>query len=88
MEKDKLSATFVGECYINGYGRKLYKKGFLLENVRNENGEILFEKVKVTKNKSFENIDAGEVVTFLAEVKDKTLSDIRIISIDRNKEDI
>ena len=46
MNKSKFYATYNGECYVEGYGRKLYKKGIELINVTDCNGEIIIKKTR------------------------------------------
>lgn len=61
MEKQRFTATFSGHCYIKSYGRKFYKKGYSLTDIRDEQGNQIPDQ-KISLIKAFDII------------KDKTIS--------------
>ena len=54
MNKIKMYATYNGQCYVNGYGRKLYKRGVELINIKECNGNVVVEKERKTITKALE----------------------------------
>ena len=36
MKKSNFTATYKGQCYIKGYGKRLYKKGVELTNIKDD----------------------------------------------------
>ena len=75
MSRENMTAVFGGECYIDGYGRKLYIKGYLLKDVINEKGEKIYGRVRVPKNKELSVLVEGDEFIFSAEVDDNALLD-------------
>jgi hypothetical protein len=80
VNKQKITAIYCGECYDKGYGRKLYKKAILLKDVKDEKGNILFEKVKVSKTKSLSNLTTGQKITILANVTNEKINYVTLVS--------
>ena len=54
MNKSKFYATYNGQCYIKGYGRKFYKRGIELINIEDCNGKIVIEKARNNLTKALE----------------------------------
>lgn len=84
MEKQKFTATFGGSCYIKGYGRKLYKHGFALNDIA-QNGNIVLKKASVSKTKAFDVIDVvasvGKTISFDAILNGDTVQYISNIEV-------
>ena len=75
MSRENMTAVFGGECYIDGYGRKLYTKGYLLKDVTNEKGERIYGRVRIPKNKELSILVEGDEFVFSAEVDGNALLD-------------
>lgn len=52
--KEKFYATYDGQCYVAGYGRKLYKRGISLVNVTDCNGNIVIKRIGKALTKALE----------------------------------
>lgn len=67
MNKQKFTAIFGGSCYIKGYGRKMYKHGYILNDIA-QNGNIVLSKASVSKTKAFDVLDVatstGKTISF------------------------
>ena len=77
MNKLKFYAIYNGQCYIKGYGRKIYKKGIELIDVKDCNGEIVTEKLNMALNKALEkclDFAAGTEIKFDAILNNNKLS--------------
>lgn len=77
MDKAKFYAVYNGQCYIKGYGRKLYKKGVNLINVTDYNGKIIAEKINVALTKALEkcsDLTSGTQIEFEANLMDGKIS--------------
>lgn len=79
MAKQKLTMKFSGECYVKAYGRKLYKKGVILKNIRDEQGNTFFEEIKVSKTSALTDLEVGKTYEIEAEVVGDTLKNIKIL---------
>lgn len=79
MAKQKLTMEFSGECYIKAYGRKLYKKGVILKNIRDEQSNTFFEEIKVSKTSALTDLEVGKTYEIEAEVVGDTLKNIKIL---------
>ena len=69
MDKSKFYATYNGQSYANGYGRKFYKKGVKLINVEDCKGKVVIEKVNITMTKALEkclDLTKGTKIEFKA----------------------
>lgn len=84
MNKQKFTATFGGGCYIKGYGRKLYKQGYVLNDIA-QNGNIVLSKASVSKTKAFDVLDvatsAGKTISFDAVLNGDTVQYISNIEV-------
>lgn len=83
MEKQKFTATFNGSCYINAYGRKFYKKGYSLINIKDEKGNKIPDQ-KISQIKSFDIIadkSAKQNIEFEAKFDGNKLSYISNVKI-------
>ena len=79
MNKSKFYAIYNGECYIEGYGRKLYKKGIELINVTDCNGKIIIEKTRKNLTKALEKcltLERGTKIEFEAVLTENEISHI------------
>ena len=77
MNKTKFYATYNGQCYIKGYGRKLYKKGVNLINIKDCTGNVVVENTNKTLTKALEKclvLSAGTKVEFDGVLKDNNIS--------------
>ena len=87
MNKSKFYATYNGQCYIKGYGKKFYKRGIELVDVEDCNGKIVIDKVNMTMTKELEkclNLANGTKIKFdavLTEDKISYISNVRILAI-------
>lgn len=65
---NKYTAIYKGQCYINGYGRKLYKKGIELTNIRDEHNVLITNSQKFALLSFFKNneISVGQKISFTA----------------------
>ncbi len=77
MNNSKFYATYNGECYVEGCGRKLYKKGIELINVTDCNGEIVIEKTRKNLTKALEEcltLESGTKIEFEAVLTENEIS--------------
>ena len=84
MNKIKLYATYNGQCYVNGYGKRLYKKGVELINVKDCNGKVVVEKARKAMTKALEkclDIASGTKIEFDAVLTDNEISYISNVKI-------
>jgi hypothetical protein len=65
---NRYTAIYNGQCYINGYGRKLYKKGILLSDIRDSKGNLVTPSQKFTLFAFFKdnNLSCGQKISFVA----------------------
>ena len=77
MDKLKCYAIYNGQCYVNGYGRKFYKKGVELINVADCNGKDVVKKAKMTMTKALKkclDFASGTKIEFDAVLTDNNVS--------------
>lgn len=72
MDKSTFYATYQRECYIKGYGRKFYRKGVKLNDIKDSKGNIIAEQMTVALSKAFSNADlnSGDRIEFKAVLTD------------------
>jgi hypothetical protein len=73
--KTKVTAIYAGECYDRAFGRKLYKKAILLKEVKDLSGKVIFEEIKVSKTKIFNNsLKNGDKIVLSAKIDNNKMS--------------
>lgn len=80
---EKFTATFNKKCYIQGFGRKFYKKGVELINITDEKGNVVTKMQKFALLSFFKNndISQGQKISFYAENQNGKISNIKSIQI-------
>ena len=88
MKKEKFTATYGGNCYKKAYGRKIFKRGLLLHDIKDDNNTLISETQILDITKAFEKIalaeHKGKRVEFLATCRDDRvyyISDVQFIEI-------
>ena len=84
MNKSKFYAIYNRQCYVKGYGRKLYKKGIELIDITDCNGVVIAEKTNIPLTKALEKcleFASGTKIVF-----DAVLTDNKIFYISSVKE--
>lgn len=74
---NKYTAKYNGQCYIKAHGRKFYKKGIELSDIRDENNNLVSNFQKFALLSFFKNNDIpyGQKLSFTAlKTEDKIIS--------------
>ena len=69
MDKMNFSAVYQGECYIKGYGRKFYKKGIRLADIKDNQKCLIAKQIDTNLSKAFTNykeLEYGNQIKFKA----------------------
>lgn len=67
MTKEKFYAIYDGQCYVAGYGRKLYKRGISLLNITDCNGKVVIKRTGKALTKALEkclDLTSGTKIEF------------------------
>lgn len=69
MDKLNFSSVYQGECYIKGYGRKFYKKGVRLTDIKDNQGCLIAKQIDTNLSKAFascKELERGNRIEFKA----------------------
>lgn len=77
MNKSKFYATYNGQCYVKGCGRKFYKRGIELIDITDCSGKIIIERTRKDLTKALEKcleLKSGTKIEFEAMLVENEIS--------------